>query len=229
MGFWDSVKAVATNLVNQALQSDEPQSYAPPQNSQQPGYSVAHGAAPQRAPIVVPPAPPAPAPPMSGPAFGPIAGVSLETYANLLALMSDFGEDRERCAAIAAAHGVSREAWETAKDGWTARMADAALENRVSNGFLHFYGPALHRKRGGREPMSIEQYVRLFAETSFRKDPNDSSKQIDREVVVAEHGITINQWNEALVYWSPRVSNQTDPVYGIYQQLLKREMARLFS
>lgn len=165
--------------------------------------------------------------PMTGPEFDPIAGVSLELYANLLALMSDVGEDRAECLAIAAKNGVGHDAWEAAKAGWTARMEDPALENRVSNAFLKFYGPALHRKRGGVEPMSLEEYVRLFAETSFRKDPNDPSQPIDREVVIRENGLTMAKWNEALVYWSPRVSDAQDPIFRQYQQLLKTHIDRL--
>lgn len=165
--------------------------------------------------------------PAAGPELEPIAGVSLEVYAEMLALMSDVGEDEAACLDIAARHGVGRDDWEAAKAGWTARFSDPSLENRVSHAFLGFYNPALERKRGGQPPMSIEQFTRVFAETSFRRDPNDPSKQIDRQVVLAEHGLTLSKWNEALVYWSPRVSDQNDPIFRSYGLLLRAETERL--
>lgn len=166
---------------------------------------------------------------MSGPEFEPINGVSLEQYAELLVEMSDVGEDEAGCIAIAEARGVARADWEAAKEGWTARMADAALENRVSHGFLKYYAPAMDCKRGGAEPISLEEYVRIFAETSFRKDPDDPSKQIDREVVLRENNLTSNRWNECLVYWSPKVSDASNPIYQKYSQLIDKEIKRLTS
>ncbi|GEM_PF-2488599 len=166
---------------------------------------------------------------MSGPEFEPINTVSLEQYAELLVEMSDVGEDEARCIAIAQSRGVARADWEAAKEGWTARMADAALENRVSHGFLKYYSPAMDRKRGGAEPISLEEYVRIFAETSFRKDPDDPSRQIDRELVLRENNLTSSRWNECLVYWSPRVSDASNPIYQKYSQLIDKEIKRIMS
>jgi hypothetical protein len=173
--------------------------------------------------------PPSQTPDMSGPEFEPINGVSLEQYAELLAEMSDLGEAEAACVALAERRGVARADWEAAREGWTARMADAALENRVSHGFLKYYGPAMDRKRGGAEPISLEEYVRIFAETSFRKDPNDPAKQIDREVVLKENNLSSSKWNECLVYWSPKVSDASNPVYQKYSQLIDKEIKRIMS
>jgi hypothetical protein len=177
---------------------------------------------------------PAPAPAgqlsgMNGPEFQPIGGVALQQYAELLVLMNDVGEDEAAVLAIAAQHGVSREAWEAAKEGWTARMADAALQNRVSLAFIGFYNPAMDRKRGGKEPISLEDYVRIFAEVSFRKDPNDRTRQIDRDLVLQENQLTVNQWNQILMYWSPKVSDANNPIFPKYQQLIDQELKRLGS
>lgn len=166
---------------------------------------------------------------MSGPEFEPISGVSLQQYAELLVLMSDVGEDESAVLTIAAEQGVSREAWEAAKDGWTARMADAALQNRVSLSFIGFYNPAMDRKRGGKAPISLEDYVRIFAEVSFRKDPNDRTRQIDRDIVLQENHLTVNQWNQILMYWSPKVSDANNPIFPKYQQLIDNELKRLGS
>jgi hypothetical protein len=165
----------------------------------------------------------------TGAEFEPIRGVSLQQYAELLVSMSDVGEDDAACLAIANAQGVSPEAWEAAKEGWTARMADASLQNRVSLAFIEFYNPAMDRKRGGVKPISLEDYVRIFTETSFRKDPNDRSKQIDRDIVLQENNLTVNQWNQILMYWSPKVSDANNPIFPKYQQLIDAEIKRLSS
>ena len=214
MGLWDTLKSAAVTAVTQSAAN------AVSSSVQASAQSTTAQVAPQQqsAPD-----------PMTGPEYQPIAGVSLESYANMLALMSDVGEDEAKCLAIAAESGVSREAWEAAKTGWTARMADPALENRVSNAFLTFYGPALSRKRGGREPIELERYSRIFAETSFRKDPRDPSRQIEREVVLAEHGLTLSQWNEALVYWSPRVSDANDPAAREFGRIVQAESIRIMN
>jgi len=227
MGFWDTVKGNTNpmkSLVDKAQEAFNQVSVP-----QQPPTYDNQIAARQTRPMQVAsmPTQAAQTRPMTGPEFTPISGVSLEQYAHLLALMSDCGEDEERCLMLAASQGVDAAAWAAAKEGWTARMADPALENRVSYAFLDFYSPAMDRKRGGKEPISLEEYTRIFAETSFRKDPLDASKPIDRLVVLKENSLTESLWNECLVYWSPKVSDAQNPVYQRYSQILRNEMQRL--
>ena len=214
MGLWDAFKSVAVNAAGQGFAQAVHTHVATKASD----AAAQQQASAQMAPDV-----------MMGSEYEPIFGVSLDLYANLLALMSDFGADEDRCEAVAAENGVSREAWEGAKSGWTARMADPSLENRVAKAFLTFYGPALERKRGGCVPMSLERYSQVFAETSFRKDPTDPFRQIDREVVLGEHGLSLGQWNEALVYWSPKVSDANDPAATTFGQLVQQASLRLMN
>src|ERR1041384_6275875 len=60
----------------------------------------------------------------------PIAGISLERYAELCAKMKDCGGDLEVCARIAAENGVARADWEAAMNGWNARMQDPATAGK---------------------------------------------------------------------------------------------------
>src|SRR5690606_38098689 len=54
-----------------------------------------------------------------------IAGVGLEQYAKLCALMANTQpEETDKHAEIAQANGVSKENWEEAKKGWTEMMMD---------------------------------------------------------------------------------------------------------
>ncbi len=220
MSFWNKLKEGNFNLLDAAksvLDQSQTTPQAPSLSVKQPeqNYSAQPAAHPNQVQ-------------MTGWEFNPISGVSLELYANLLAEMSDCGEDEARCLAIANSHRVSREAWEAAKEGWTARMADPSLENRVSLGFLKFYSPAMDKKRGGVEPISLEEYTRLFAEMNYRKDPNDPSKQIDREIVLKENNLTLEHWNQCLVYWSPQVSDASNPALRKFQQLLNQELKKYF-
>ncbi len=212
MGFFDILKSNTDTLlgsVQSALTTPQPQPVAAPPAS---------------------PAPPAPAqaqPDRTQPEFNPISGVSLDLYANLLAEMSDCGQDEARCLAIAEAQGVSATDWEAAKEGWTARMADAALQNRVSIAFLDVYGKAMDKKRGGKEPISLETYIKIFVATSFGKNPNDPAQPVDREAILRTYNLTLDDWNQCLIYWSPKVSDPNNPVFQKYCSLLDQEIKRL--
>ena len=58
----------------------------------------------------------------SGPDFEPIAGVSIELYAEISRGLAAVNYDQSRAPEIAAAHGVNATDWATAVAGWNARM-----------------------------------------------------------------------------------------------------------
>jgi hypothetical protein len=92
----------------------------------------------------------------------PIVGISLESYAELCALMKDTGTDTERQAAIAAEHGHTREAWEAAQKGWTERMANPATAGTVSLAFMPLYQAAL-AAMGPAKTATFEEYAQMSA------------------------------------------------------------------
>jgi hypothetical protein len=57
-----------------------------------------------------------------GPDFEPVAGVSLEVYADVCKELAAQGYDQSKAAGIAASKGISAESWQQAMDGWTERM-----------------------------------------------------------------------------------------------------------
>jgi hypothetical protein len=89
-------------------------------------------------------------------------------------------------------------------------------------------GTAQDNKRGSVEPISLEEYTRLLVEMNYRKDPNDVSKQIDREIVLNENNLTLEHWNQCLVYGSPQVSDASNPALRKFQQLLNQELKKYF-
>ena len=68
-----------------------------------------------------------------GPDFEPIAGVSLELYAEISKGLAAVNYDQSQAPAIAATKGVSGENWQTALDGWNARItANPAVASRFN-------------------------------------------------------------------------------------------------
>ena len=65
-----------------------------------------------------------------------IAGVTLAQYAELCAAMADTDGDTALELAIAAEAGVSAEAWEQAKAGFTAKMQDPADMGKTAMAFM---------------------------------------------------------------------------------------------
>ncbi|HEY7137253.1 MAG TPA: hypothetical protein VIB48_19510 [Acidimicrobiia bacterium] len=65
--------------------------------------------------------------------FAPISGISLERYAQLSKALGERGLEGAAVVAFLAGQGHTRVEWETASDGWNARMdADAALSTRFT-------------------------------------------------------------------------------------------------
>lgn len=55
--------------------------------------------------------------------MAPIAGVSLELYAEVSRGLAAYGYDTSKAADVAARHGVAARDWDAAVEGWNARMA----------------------------------------------------------------------------------------------------------
>ena len=55
-------------------------------------------------------------------AYEPVAGVSLELYAEISKGLAAVGYDQSKAPEIAATHGVSGESWQAAVDGWNDRI-----------------------------------------------------------------------------------------------------------
>jgi hypothetical protein len=121
----------------------------------------------------------------------PIAGISLEAYAQLCALMKDTGTDTDRQTAIAAEHGHPREAWEAAQKGWTERMSNPATAGTVATAFMPLYQSAL-AATGPAKTATFEEYVRMSAMVQAG---------VPFETMYAEFGITGADWSQISTAW----------------------------
>lgn len=155
----------------------------------------------------------------------PIAGVSLEQYAKLSALMKDTGGDLEKCAQIAEAHGVTRANWDEAVKGWSARMSDAATAMQVATVFMPLYQAAMEEMRGGGEPIDIETYAKIVATYSLEKDANGNPVPLSD--AIARYNMDMVKWNEVTSYWTPKVSNGADPAHAKFAELMQKESDRI--
>lgn len=158
--------------------------------------------------------------------------ISLEQYADLCVAMADTAGDENKELAIAAEHGVNADEWKAAKAGFTAKMSDPSDMGKTALAFMPLYQAALDKKRGGGEPCTLELYTKIHAEMAFRKDPADSSKQIDYNTVLVENGYTHQTWVECESYWTPRVGApdqpKWDPVLGQkFRELMQKESDRI--
>lgn len=136
-----------------------------------------------------------------------IAGVSLEQYAKLAALMVNTQpEETDKHAEIAAANGVANESWEEAKKGWTEIMSNPEHAMAAQQVFMPTYQKALEEATGGAEPCSLEDYSRIKSAMVHEKDPDNPEQKIDFQKVLDREKFTVTQWGAVESYWNSRVN-----------------------
>jgi hypothetical protein len=149
--------------------------------------------------------------------FSPINGISLERYAELGADVSDFVNDKDKCAEIVAAKGVSRADWEAAVAGWTARMQDMTLMGRVAMAYMPLYQAAC-AKKGGAVTASYEDFVNMSA----------CIKAMTFNGMMGVYGVTMAQWTQIAGTWNNTIS-QNMMQYMNHNNLIEQECQRLRS
>jgi hypothetical protein len=71
--------------------------------------------------------------PNTGAGQDPIAGVSIELFAQISKGLAAYGYDQSKAVEVAAAKGVAADAWAEALDGWNARIAtDPSVAQRFN-------------------------------------------------------------------------------------------------
>jgi hypothetical protein len=128
--------------------------------------------------------------------FAPINGISLERYADLGAALDGKEKDPKGTAEVLAAEGVSREDYEAAKTGWTARMQDMSLMGRVATAFMPFYQAALARRKGGAARLSYEDFVHVSA----------LIKIYGFEGGMHASGLSSSDWTQAAGHWNNTIA-----------------------
>jgi hypothetical protein len=127
----------------------------------------------------------------------PIAGISLEQYADLCAKMKDCGGDLEVCARIAGENGVDRATWQAAMDGWNRRMSDPATAGQVALAYMPIYQAALART-GMAASASFEDYCGMSAMLNHPRYGLDA--------MYRHYGIEVQAWGQISMYWVDRLT-----------------------
>jgi hypothetical protein len=140
-------------------------------------------------------------------ALDPIAGISLERFAELCVKMKDCGGDLEVCANIAAENGVDRGVWEAAMQGWNARMQDPATAGQVALAYMPIYQAALAQYGGPVATASYEDYIEMSALIN-----TDVQRPTDFDAMYARFGIDVQKWSQISTYWVDRLTK--DPQLG---------------
>jgi hypothetical protein len=134
----------------------------------------------------------------------PIAGISLERYAELAAKMKDCGGDLEVCVRIAAENGVDRSTWESAMNGWNARMYDPQTAGTVAIAYMPLYQEALLKYGGPAAEASYEDYIEMTAMI------NSGEKSLDK--MYARFNIDPVKWSQISTFWVGKLT--TDLALG---------------
>ncbi|MBS1796680.1 MAG: hypothetical protein JSS81_22810 [Acidobacteria bacterium] len=168
-------------------------------------------------------------------ALAPIAGVSLEKYAELCAKMANTPNDDAAFAAVAEQNGVSRADWTAARAGWNARMEDTATAGTVALAYMPLYQAALTKYGGERATATFEEYIEMSAmiNTDLR---GENARSKDFDAMYARFGINPQKWSQISTDWVDRLTK--DPPLGAefgekcrarIKQLDEEHLARLGS
>ncbi|MBX3228057.1 MAG: hypothetical protein KIT84_27470 [Labilithrix sp.] len=146
--------------------------------------------------------------------WSPIAGISLERYAELSAEVT--GEtDPAKQAEIVGKLGVSAADWQAATSGWTARMQDPSLMGQVATRYMPLYQAALAKKSGGAPQVTFDDYVAM----------SGCVPVMGRAGMLAHYKLTEAQWTMIAGHWNSVIP--TNPAYMQYGVLVEQEAARL--
>lgn len=144
-------------------------------------------------------------------ALDPIAGITLERYAELAAKMADCDGDLEVCARIAEQNGVDRPTWDAAMAGWNARMHDPATAAEVALAYMPLYQDALSTHGGPRASATEDEYLEMLAMINTDLKEGDV-RPVPFEPMYARFGINAPKWSQISTDWVERLNG--DPALG---------------
>jgi hypothetical protein len=137
--------------------------------------------------------------------LSPVAGVSLEKYAELCAKMADTPNDTDAFAAVAEANGVSREDWQTARNGWNARMENTETAATVALAYMPLYQAALAEYGGEAATATLEEYIEMSAMMNSDLAGADARRK-NFEAMYARFNINPQKWSQISTCWVDKLT-----------------------
>ncbi len=148
--------------------------------------------------------------------FALVAGISLEQYAELCAVVALYEGNAEPPAELLHDKGVSLDTWNAARTGWTTRLEDPSTAAMLSMTFVPAYYAALDRVHGPAPTLSFEAYIALVAEV----------QQHGFLATMGRLGLARHRYAQIAFSWN--VAFSRDPQQFVaYVCLLHIEIARL--
>ncbi len=148
--------------------------------------------------------------------YAPIQGISLERYAELGAELDGI-TDPDAQAQKVGELGVSRQDWEAAMQGWTARMQDMSLMGQVAMRYMPLYNAALAAKKGTAS-CSFEDWAFISAAIGV----------FGVEGALAHYKISQGDWTTISAHWMGEGTRDANVIIQ-KNQMQEQEMGRLRS
>lgn len=147
--------------------------------------------------------------------WSPIAGISLERYAELSAELDGITRPDEQAKKVGE-FGVARADWEAAVKGWTERMQDMSLMGQVATRFMPLYNAALAKKKGTAS-LSFEDWCAVSA----------AIQVFGYEAAMNHHKLSMGDWTTISAHWQNEMSRDPMNVAVRKNQLQEQEAGRL--
>jgi hypothetical protein len=147
--------------------------------------------------------------------YAPIHGISIERYAELGAEIDGITDPDAQTKKVGEL-GVSPEAWEAAKQGWTARMQDMSLMGQVATRYMQLYNAALANKKGN-VSVSFEEYCAMSAAIAV----------FGVEAMMAHYELSQGDWTTISAHWLNELSRDPMNMGMRRNQLQEQETQRL--
>jgi hypothetical protein len=162
---------------------------------------------------------------LSNDPLAPVAGVSLQKYAELAVKMRSAGNDREACARIAANDGIDRSSWEQATIEWSTRLSSEATRGAVVSVYFRHYQRALLQFGGISPSATFDAYVEMSA--MIRTGTQAPRRRpVDVKSMCAAYGIDEEKWADISRHWMTKLMH--DPVqFATYSDRLGRRVSEM--
>ncbi|HSN97129.1 MAG TPA: hypothetical protein VLS89_02490, partial [Candidatus Nanopelagicales bacterium] len=148
--------------------------------------------------------------------FEPIAGLSIEQYAEICAEIADAPHDPDRAAQALAPRGITRADWETARSGWIARLQDLSLGGAVAARYLPAYHGALEQRRGPAPLITFEDYAAICGEAMAS----------GLTVTLLRIGLVTTRWSQITFHWNATIAREPARFLP-FMAMVEQEAARL--
>ncbi len=148
--------------------------------------------------------------------FAPIAGISLEQYAELCAVFTRHEGAAEPPLELLQERGISLDAWSAARTGWTNRLEDPIAAATLGMKFVPAYHAALDRVHGPAPALPLDVYAALSAEVQHH----------GLSAALGRLGLARHRFSQIAFAWDVAFSRDSQQ-YITYVCLLHAEMARL--